>query len=134
MKINDVRHVVITVTKSQLDDYLSNPPYWTSHSLSRNTPEIDSILEDIFCAKSVKQLVSKEYPQSDFNGQIGRRYRYSAERYGYNTWRWSVKTVINTDSRSRSCYTVSSGEFTVDFIVTDDTDKAGVACFTTEPA
>lgn len=28
MNLNEIRHVVITVAKSRIDDYLLNPPYW----------------------------------------------------------------------------------------------------------
>lgn len=133
MNLNEIRHVVITVAKSRIDDYLLNPPYWERHTLSSNTPNVDDILEDIFCMKEIKRLISKEYPQKDFNGQVDRRYHYVAERSGLNTWYWKVIKSVSGDN-SMTSYAVNSGNFTVDFVVTDNKDNAGVACFKTEAA
>ncbi|MFP5735398.1 MULTISPECIES: hypothetical protein [Salmonella] len=133
MNLNEIRHVVITVAKSRIDDYLLNPPYWELHTLSSNTPNVDDILEDIFCMKEIKKLISKEYPQKDFNGKVDRRYHYVAERSGLNTWYWKVIKSISGDN-SMTSYAVNSGNFTVDFVVTDNKDNVRVACFKTEAA
>lgn len=127
MNINNISKIIVTATRDELNDYLLNPPYWDRHSLSPSTPDVDDILEDIFCARAIKKIISQEYPQSDFNGQIDRRYFYSATRSGPNNWRWTVSTRIITGENSRSSWESGSGEFSVDFVVIGDKESSGVS-------
>lgn len=115
MNINEIKIFEVTATQEELDDYLLNPPFWNRHTLTKNTPNIDSILEDIFCRKAIKKMLAREYPQSDFKTRGDTSYLYSASRQSLQSWKWAVSVRIRPGDGTTTSYELNSGEFEVQF-------------------